>query len=51
MQKCDHGFKKGPIAGVYVPKTGVLVFGKKVLPFLGHAMPGVYVPKTGFLIF
>ena len=45
------GFKNGPIAMVYVPKSGVLVSGKKVLPFSGHALPAFYVPKPGFLFF
>lgn len=33
-----------------VPKSGVLVFGKKVLAVLGDAMRKMDVPKSGFLI-
>jgi hypothetical protein len=33
-----------------VPKSGVLVFGKKVFAVLGDAMRQMDVPKLGFLI-
>ena len=39
----------GPDGAIDVPKTGFLVFGKKVLVFLGDAMARGMSPKRGFL--
>ena len=41
----------GPDGAFDVPKTGFLVFGKKVLAFLGGCNGARHVPKTGFLVF